>query len=64
MTADAVLWNGEDPSLAVAFASSPGGSDLLGRALLFRLFAEQLADGPHHGAPLEPYREVLAALAC
>ena len=62
VTADAVLWNDADLSLAVAFAASPGGSDLLARALLFRLIAEQLADDPRHGALLDPYRRVLTAL--
>jgi hypothetical protein len=63
VTADAILWSDADLSLAGAFASSREGRDLLGRALLFRLIAEQLADDPRHGALLEPYRRVLAALA-
>ena len=62
VTADAVLWHGADASLAVAFASSPHGCDLLGRALLFRLIAEQLADDPRHHASVDPYRMVIAAL--
>jgi hypothetical protein len=37
--------------------------DLLGRAMVFRLIAEQLADKPRHGALLEPYRGLLAALS-
>jgi uncharacterized protein (TIGR02569 family) len=62
VVADAVLWNGADVRLAVAFASNPVDRDLFGRALLFRMVAEQL--GPHagRGATLTPYRRVLAAL--
>lgn len=61
VTADAVLWNGASVSLAASFASEPD-RDLLGRALIFRLVAEQLADNPRHGALLEPYRRLLSAL--
>jgi uncharacterized protein (TIGR02569 family) len=60
--ADAVLWNGADLSLATGFAASAEQRDLLARALVFRLVAEQLATDPRHGALLEPYRAVLAAL--
>lgn len=60
--ADAVLWNGANVSLAASFASERE-RDLLGRALIFRLVAEQLAESPRHGALLEPYRRLLSALA-
>jgi hypothetical protein len=62
VVADAVLWNGAQPSLAASFAATASARDLLGRALIFRLVAEQLAAEPRHGAHLEPYRRVLAAL--
>ena len=61
--ADAVLWNGADPSMARRFAHRPDDRDLLGRALIFRLVAEQLANEPRHGAMLEPYRRVHRTLA-
>jgi uncharacterized protein (TIGR02569 family) len=59
---DAVLWNGADPSLAASFATDPTDRDLFGRALIFRLVSEQVARNPRHGAHLQPYRDVLAAL--
>ena len=63
VTADAVLWHGADPQLARLFASTPADADLLGRALIFRMVAEQLAGQPRHGALLDPYRSVLSVLA-
>ncbi|MEM9651286.1 MAG: aminoglycoside phosphotransferase [Actinomycetota bacterium] len=60
--ADAVLWHGADTSLSSAFAADRTDRDLLGRALIFRLVAEQLAEHPRHGARLDPYRRVLAAI--
>jgi hypothetical protein len=60
--AAAVLWNGAALALAQSFAASARGRDLLGRALLFRLVAEQLAAEPRHGAQLGPYRRMLSAL--
>jgi len=62
VVADAVLWHGADASLARRFASQDSDRDLLGRALSFRLVAEQLAIGPRHGAMLEPYRRMLPAI--
>jgi hypothetical protein len=62
VVADAVLWNGAQPSLAASFAATPSARDLLGRALIFRLVAQQLAAEPRHRAHLEPYRRVLVAL--
>lgn len=61
--ADAVLWHGADLFLAESFASERADRDLLGRALIFRLVAEQLAEAPRHDAMLEPYWRVLAAVA-
>jgi len=61
--ADAVLWNGADLALARAFISTDSDRDLLARALIFRMIAEQLADDPRHGALLAPYRAVITALA-
>jgi hypothetical protein len=48
--------------LAQSFAATAPRRDLLGRALLFRLVAEQLAVEPRQGAHLEPYRRVLSAV--
>ena len=62
VVADAVLWNGADLAIARRFAQESDDRDLLGRALIFRLVAEQLADEPRHGAMLEPYRRVHRAL--
>jgi uncharacterized protein (TIGR02569 family) len=60
---DAVLWNGADLSLARSFAIGPSDRDLFGRALLFRLVAEQVAENPRHRAHLQPYRDVLSVLS-
>jgi uncharacterized protein (TIGR02569 family) len=60
--ADAVLWSGADLALASSFANEDADRDLLGRALVYRLVAEQLAENPRHRALLEPYRRVLTAL--
>jgi len=62
VAADAVLWNGASIAIAHDFVATPDGRDLLARALIFRLIAEQLADTPRHGAVLEPYTNVLANL--
>src|ERR1700678_4082699 len=60
---DAVLWNGAGLSLARSFAIDPSDRDLFGRALLFRLVAEQVAEHPRHGAHLQPYRDVLSIVS-
>jgi uncharacterized protein (TIGR02569 family) len=60
---DAVLWNGADLLLARSFVIDPSDRDLFGRALLFRLVAEQVAENPRHGAHLQPYRDVLSILS-
>jgi 1,2-phenylacetyl-CoA epoxidase catalytic subunit len=60
--ADAVLWHGAEPSLAASFAVNESGCDLLGRALIFRMVAEQLAAGCRDDAHLDPYRRVLSIL--
>lgn len=57
--ADAVLWNGAPLDRARRFVTTDVERDLLARALLFRMIAEQLADDPRHGALLEPYRRAL-----
>lgn len=59
VVADAVLWNGADLSLARSFARDAASRDLLARALIFRMVAEQLAGSPRHGGFLQPYRDVL-----
>ena len=58
VTADAVLWHGAELSRAAAFDDR----DLLARALVYRMVAEQLAVDPRHGALLEPYEAVLTVL--
>jgi hypothetical protein len=62
VVADAALWHGAEPSLAASFAATEPGRDLLGRALIFRMVAEQLAPDPRHHAHLDPYRRVLSIL--
>lgn len=62
VAADAVLWNNAPLTVARDFIAGHGGHDLFARALVFRLVAEQLATDPRHGALLEPYANVLAAL--
>jgi hypothetical protein len=62
VVADAVVWNGAGASLAREFAATAEDRDLLARALIFRLVAEQLAADPRHGGVLEPYRAIHAAL--
>ena len=63
VVADAVLWHGAEPSLAASFAATESGHDLLRRALIFRMVAEQLAAEPRHDADLEPFRRVLSMLS-
>ncbi len=63
VVADAVLWHGADLSMAQRWAHQPEDLDLLARALIFRLVAEQLAEHPRHGAVLEPYELAHRALA-
>lgn len=62
VVADAVLWNGAELELAESFVSNPEDRDLFGRALVFRMVAEQLAARPRRGALLQPYQDVLSAL--
>jgi uncharacterized protein (TIGR02569 family) len=62
VVADAVLWSGAEVALAESFASSATDRDLFGRALIFRMVAEQLGDNPRRGAFLGPYRRILTAL--
>lgn len=62
VVADAVLWHGAGPSVTASLAASEAGRDLLGRALIFRMVAEQLAAHPRHDAHLDPYRRVLSIL--
>ncbi|MCB0970980.1 MAG: hypothetical protein KDA97_05610 [Acidimicrobiales bacterium] len=62
VVADAVLWHDAPVDLIGSFASSITGRDLVGRALVFRLIAEQLADRPRHGADLAPFERVVATL--
>lgn len=59
---DAVLWNGANVSLAESFASDPTNRDLFGRALIFRLVAEQLAVNHLHEDLLKPYCQLLTTL--
>ena len=55
-------WNGASIAMAHDFVTNPHGRDLLVRALIFRLVAEQLAAEPRRGALLEPYTRVLTNL--
>lgn len=59
VVADNLLWRGGDPAL---FGLVDHDVDALARALLFRLVAEQLGSNPRHGANLDDYRRVAAAL--
>jgi uncharacterized protein (TIGR02569 family) len=63
VVADSVLWHDADPAIAREFAALPDDRDLLGRALIFRFVAEQLAANPRHGAKLEPYRHLISVLS-
>lgn len=56
--ADAVTWLGAEPGLATTFAADRIGLDLLARALIFRLVAEQT--GPLAGRldAIEPYERI------
>lgn len=60
IVADHLLWRGGSADLVELLGVDSG---LLPRALLFRLYAEQLADDPRHGARLDDYRRVMALLA-
>jgi uncharacterized protein (TIGR02569 family) len=62
VVADAVLWHDADMAMAEELVADPADRDLLGRALIFRLVAEQLATDPRHGALMEPFRRVIARL--
>jgi hypothetical protein len=61
--ADAVLWHGAEPSLGASFAATESGHDLLSRAVIFRMVAEQPGAEPRNDADLEPYRRVLSMLS-
>jgi uncharacterized protein (TIGR02569 family) len=63
VVADAVTWWGGAPSLAASFASDPAGLDLLARALIFRLVAEQLGDPGAGSSGLDPYGHLVDQLA-
>jgi uncharacterized protein (TIGR02569 family) len=63
VVADAVTWLGAPPSMAADFAVDATMTDLLVRALIFRLVAEQLSDDPHRDGMLHPYRRVLPLLS-
>lgn len=62
VVADAVTWRGGPLSLAVTFASDPAGLDLLARALIFRLVAEQLGDLGTEPSALDPYGRLVEQL--
>lgn len=57
VVADHLLWRAGRAELAALV-----DPDLLARALMFRLIAEQLADAPRHGARLDDYRRALELL--
>ena len=62
VVADAVTWQGGSVALATSFAASAGGRDLLARALVFRLVAEQLGDADGNPEMLAPYERIVAHL--
>ncbi|MCB0959162.1 MAG: exonuclease subunit SbcD, partial [Acidimicrobiales bacterium] len=62
VVADAVTWHEAGPGLALDFADDPAGRDLLGRALAFRLVAEQLGEQAGDPAAIEPYERIAALL--
>lgn len=63
VVADAVCWWGGPLSLATSFADEPGGLDLLARALIFRLVAEQLGDQASDPGVLGPYEHLVERVA-
>ena len=62
VVADAVTWRGGSPALATAFADDSAGVDLLARALIFRLVAEQLGGVGANPPSLEPYERLVGLL--
>jgi uncharacterized protein (TIGR02569 family) len=60
--ADAVLWHGADVDSIRSYASDASGSDLMRRALVFRLVADQLSDHPQPQSLVSPYHIALDAL--
>ncbi len=60
--ADAVTWLGADPSLATLFATDQTRLDLLARALIFRLVAEQTGPLAGQANAIEPYERIAALL--
>jgi len=62
VVADAVTWWTAPLDLATSFAASDEGRDLLARALIFRLVAEQLGGSAGDPNNLEPYQSVLRHL--
>lgn len=59
---DALLWEGSGPEVLDVLGLDNDGVQLLIRALVFRLVAEQPAESPRHHADLRPYRRVLDQL--
>jgi hypothetical protein len=60
---DAVLWQGADTSLLRTYASDADTSDLVRRALVFRLVADQLSEHRRSESLVDPYRIALAAIS-
>jgi uncharacterized protein (TIGR02569 family) len=60
---DAVVWNGADMSLLRSFASDADACDLLRRALVFRLVADQLSEDRQAESLVDPYRLAVAAVS-
>lgn len=60
--ADAVLWHGANPSLATDFIADAMDRDLLGRALTFRLVADDLATDRSEHNSFAAYQEILVAI--
>jgi uncharacterized protein (TIGR02569 family) len=62
VVADAVLWYGADVSLMRSFARDADRADLVVRALIFRLMADELSAQPTRESLLARYRLMLAVL--
>jgi uncharacterized protein (TIGR02569 family) len=59
VVADALLWEGAGPDLLDVFGRDDEATQLLLRALVFRLVAEDLGTAPRHGKAWDPFQRVL-----
>jgi len=63
VVADAMLWERAGPELFDLLTPGAVGIQVLLRALVFRLVAEDLGTAPRHHKELGPFRRVLTWLA-